>query len=105
MANSTRRRQTASEEMLQAAWETVVDLETDYQVEIRQCWSLASQRGVFEITLSAYSTHPSDEGAKLESIRFVYPNASTASLETQLFQAVVNLGRLLSDRPIPYRPA
>ena len=105
MANKSKSRQAALSGMLQAAWETILDLEADYQVRIEQQWTVSGRKGVFLIILSAYSEHPLDKGAKLSSYGFYYPNASAQPFETQLFRAVNELGILLASRPIPYRPS
>lgn len=104
MANRNRDRLTGAEGMLRAVWDTIADLENDYQVTIVQRWIMSDQKGVFMVQLTAVSEHPLDGGTTLEAFSFFYPNASAVSFEAQLFRAVNQLALLLSSRPIPYRP-
>lgn len=105
MATKKQNKQTADIYMMRSVYDTVADLEEDYDVEIRVAMWPSERRGAFWLQLMAISTYPYTAGTTLESTSIEYPNASTMSFEAQLFRQVNVLAQLLASRPIPYRPA
>lgn len=105
MATKKQNKQAADVFMMRSVYDTVADLEDDYDVEIRIAMWPSERRGAFWLQLMAISTYPHTAGTTLESTSIEYPNASTLSFEAQLFRQVNVLAQLLASRPIPYRPA
>lgn len=105
MASKNRDKSAADLYMMRSVYDTVADLENDYDVEVKIAMWPSERRGVFWLQLMAISTHPYTSGSTLESTSIEYPNASAMSFEAQLFRQVNVLGQLLASRPIPYRPA
>lgn len=105
MSSKERSRQASADAMMRSVYDTIADLENDYDVEVKISMWPSDQRGVLWLQLMAVSTHPYTDGSVLESCSIRYPNASTLSFEAQLFRQVNVLAQLLASRPIPYRPA
>lgn len=105
MASKNRDKQAADIYMMRSVWDTVADLENDYDVEVRVAMWPSDRKGAFWLQLIAISTYPYTAGTALESTSIEYPNASTLSFEAQLFRQVNVLAQLLASRPIPYRLA
>jgi len=105
MASKNRDKSAADIYMMRSVWDTVADLENDYDVDIKIAMWPSERRGAFWLQLMAISTYPYTAGTTLESVSIEYPNASTMSFEAQLFRQVNVLGQLLASRPIPYRLA
>jgi hypothetical protein len=104
MSTKKQNKQAADIYMMRSVYDTVADLEDDYDVEIRIAMWPSERRGAFWLQLMAISTYPHTAGTTLESTSIEYPNASTLSFEAQLFRQVNVLAQLLASRPIPSRP-
>ena len=105
MASKSRDKSAADVFMMRSVYDTIADLENDYDVSVKIALWPSDQRGVFWLQLMAVSTHPYTDGSTLESCSIRFPNASTLSFEAQLFRQVNVLAQLLASRPIPYRLA
>ncbi len=105
MATKKQNKQAADVYMMRSVYDTIADLEEDYDVEVKIAMWPSERRGAFWLQLIAVSTYPHTAGTALESTSIEYPNASTLSFEAQLFRQVNVLAQLLASRPIPYRLA
>lgn len=105
MATKKQNKQAADVFMMRSVYDTIADLEDDFDVEVKIAMWPSARRGVFWLQLMAISTYPHTAGTTLESTSIEFPNASSMSFEAQLFRQVNVLAQLLASRPIPYRPA
>lgn len=95
---------TPGEEFARPVWETIADIEADYDVEVSISFEPSPQRGVFFLTVAAAEDDGHGEPCIIESITIGFPNSGTMSFLAQLFTQLNKLARQLSDRPIRYRP-
>lgn len=95
---------TPGEAFARPLWETIADLEADFNVAITISFEPSDQRGVFLLTVAAAEDDGCGGDCIIESITIGFPNSGTMSFLAQLFTQVNKLANQLASRPISYKP-
>src|ERR1044072_7258235 len=80
-----------------AAYDEQRDCEVTYGVKWTVCLSTTFQRGVYELSLTAYATVGPRKGAVVASYKASWPNSSTLAFGSFLYQCSHRMSRMVEN--------
>jgi hypothetical protein len=85
----------SDETFTQAAWDTLRDMELNYDCRAEVTIVLTFRRGVLHCTVEAKSMRPDEAGRRLGAIQGDFPNGRAQTLGTYLFAMANSLSQMV----------
>jgi hypothetical protein len=80
-----KRQHVADEDFTRAAWDTLVDLERSFSVQVTISITPSTQRGVWVLWMAAHSRRKGEDNRQVARYQSSYPNGTAAALSSYLF--------------------